>query len=117
MTYSELEGLDKTESLLDGAADGKVVDGDLAEDTLGVDDEEATERNTLLLNENAVVTGNLLALVSEERKLEVGTETALLAGLGGPGKVGVVRVSRGTYVSMTTCQFRQTAGRLRDAYR
>ena len=28
-TYSELEGLDETDGLLDGAADGEVVDGDL----------------------------------------------------------------------------------------
>ena len=28
-TYSELEGLHETDGLLDGAADGEVVDGDL----------------------------------------------------------------------------------------
>ena len=95
-THGELEGLHETESLLDGAADGQVVDRDLPEDTLGIDDEEATESDTVLLNQDTVVTRNLHALVGEEGELEVGTETALLAGLGRPGKVSVVRVGGGT---------------------
>ena len=39
-----LEGLDKTQGLVDGAADGEVVDGDLAKDALRVDDEQAAAR-------------------------------------------------------------------------
>ena len=35
-----LEGLDEAEDLIDRAADGRVVDGDVAEDTLVVNDEE-----------------------------------------------------------------------------
>ena len=66
------------------------------EDALGVDDEEATESDTVLLNQDTVVTRNLHALVGEEGELEVGTETALLAGLGRPGKVSVVRVGGST---------------------
>lgn len=50
MLVGELESLNKTDSLLDIAADGQVVDGDLAEDTLGVDDEETAESDTLLLD-------------------------------------------------------------------
>ena len=95
-THGELEGLHETESLLDGAADGKVVDGDLPENTLGIDDEETPESDAVLLNENTVVARDLHALVGEEGELEVGTETTLLAGLGRPGKVSVVRVGGST---------------------
>jgi hypothetical protein len=45
----ELEGLDETDGLVDGAADGEVVDGDLAESLLRVDEEETTESNTSVL--------------------------------------------------------------------
>ena len=95
-THGELEGLHETESLLDGAADGQVVDGNLPEDTLGIDVEEATESDTVLLDQDTVVARDLHALVGEEGELEVGTETALLAGLGRPSKVSVVRVGGGT---------------------
>ena len=46
-TYDELERLDEADGLVDGAADGKVVDGDLAENALRVNDEEAAERDAL----------------------------------------------------------------------
>jgi hypothetical protein len=39
MLVGELEGLDEADGLLDRAADGQVVDGDLAEGALRVDDE------------------------------------------------------------------------------
>ena len=95
-TYDKLERLDKTDGLINGAAYGEIIDRDLAKDTLGIDNEEATESDTILLNEDTVVARDLHALVGEEGELEVGTETALLAGLGRPGKVSVVGVGRGT---------------------
>ena len=39
----ELEGLDEPQRLVDAAADGEVVDGDLSQDAGGRDDEEAAE--------------------------------------------------------------------------
>lgn len=88
----ELEGVDETDGLLDVAADGEIVDGDLAEDALRVDNEETTERNAFLLDEDAVAAGDGVGRVGDERKLQVGAEAALLARLLLPGKVGEVRV-------------------------
>ena len=90
--YGELEGLHETESLLDGAADGPVVDRDLPEDTLGIDDEEATERDTRILDQHAVVARNLHAAVGDEGDLEVGAKAAGLALELRPCKVRVLRV-------------------------
>ena len=95
-THGELEGLHETESLLDGAADGQVVHGDLTQDTLGVDNEKTTESNTLLLDQHAIAARDLLRLVSHKGQLEVRAETTLLAGLVGPGQVREVRVGRDT---------------------
>jgi hypothetical protein len=92
----ELEGLDKTDGLLDVTADGKVVDGDLAEDTLGVDDEETAKSDTLVLNQDTVVARDLGGLVGDEGELQVGTETTLLARLLNPGKMGEVGVGGDT---------------------
>ncbi len=48
----ELEGLHEPQGLVDVASDGEVVDGDLAQRLLAVDDEQAAERQALvLLNE------------------------------------------------------------------
>lgn len=62
------------------------------QDSLGVDDEEPTEGDALLLEEDTVVAGNLHISVGDEGKGEVRAKATLLAGLGGPGKVRVLRV-------------------------
>jgi hypothetical protein len=85
MLVGELEGLDEADGLLDRAADGQVVDGDLAEGALRVDDEEAAKGDALVLEKDAVVAGDLVRLVGEERELEVRAEAALFAGQVGPG--------------------------------
>ena len=90
VTYGELEGLDETDGLIDGTTDGEIVDSNLAENTLGVNDEETTESNTLVLNEDTVVTGDGHVPISNERKLKVRAETTLVAGLRGPGEVRVL---------------------------
>lgn len=116
MTYSELERLDKADSLVNRAANREVVDSNLPgneynlsdqdcrrgaglgpngpEGTLGVDEEKTTEGDALFLDEDAVVTRDRHVLVSNQRKLEVGAESALLPGLRGPSKMGVVGVGR-----------------------
>ncbi len=68
------------------------MEKDGPESTLGVDDEEATERNAVLLDEDIVVAGDGHGLVGDEGQLEVRAKATLLAGLGRPRKVGEVRV-------------------------
>ena len=81
----ELEGVDEAEGLVNGAADGEVVDCDLAHDAVGVDDEEATEGDAFFFDEDAVVFGELVVLVGEERDVDV-AEAAVAAGGVGPGE-------------------------------
>lgn len=64
------------------------------QNTLRINDEKATESNALILEEDTIVTGDGHVPVGDERKVEVGAETTLLAGLGGPGEVGVLGVGR-----------------------
>lgn len=88
----ELEGLDEAQGLVDVAADGQVVDGDLTQGALGVDDEETAQGDSLLLDQNAVVAGNLEVLVGHQRQLQVLAQAALLAGPLAPRQVGEVAV-------------------------
>lgn len=90
----ELEGLDDTDGLLDGAADGEVVDVHGTEGTLGVDEEGATESDALLLEENTVGLRDRVVAVREEAEVEVGAKAALLAGGLRPGEVGELGVGR-----------------------
>lgn len=87
---SELESLDETDGFLDVATDGKIVDGDLSEDTLGVDDEEASESDTLILNQDTIAARDLHGSIGDKRKLQVGAEATLLSGLLNPSKMGKV---------------------------
>ena len=93
----ELERLEQTERLVDGAPHREVVDRDLAEGAFGVDEEEPAEGDAFVLDEHAVVARDALVAVGDEGELEVGSETALRAGLGGPGEVRVGRVGRDTW--------------------
>lgn len=94
MLVGELERLDDTDRLLDGAADGEVVDVHGAKGALGVDEEGATEGDALLGEEDTVGLGDGVVAVSEETELQVGAEAALLAGSLRPGEVGELGVSR-----------------------
>lgn len=92
----ELEGLDQTQRLVDVAAHGQVIDRDLAQGALGVDDEEAAQRDALLLNQHAVVARDLEVLVRNQRQLQVLAQATLLAGALPPGQVCKVAVGRDT---------------------
>lgn len=87
----ELEGVNETEGLVDGTANGEVVDGDLGELVMnhisdwnadlaellgGVNDEETTEGNTILLDKDAIVLSNLVGLVAQQGPVD-GTETTV----------------------------------------
>lgn len=66
--------------------------GAIPQDTLGVDDEETAEGDTLFLDQDAVISGDLHITVCKERQLEIGTETTLFTRLVSPRKMGVLRV-------------------------
>lgn len=55
-----------------------------------INDEEAAQGDAFLLKENAVVSGNLVASIRQERELEVGSETAFGLGQVGPREMGVL---------------------------
>lgn len=95
---SVLVALDETEDLVDVSADGEVVHGELAEDTLAVDDVSGTECDTLIggvLKEAAVVTRDALGEVGDHGHVH-GAETTLLSGLHGVLSVGEVGVDGAT---------------------
>lgn len=96
MLVGELEGLDQTQGLVDVAADGQVVDGDLAEGALGVDDEETAQGDAFLLDQDAVVARDLEVLVGNQGELQVLAQTALLARTLAPGQVCEVAVGGDT---------------------
>ena len=68
-----------------------------AQGSFGVNDKRAAQGNALvvaLLDQDAVVFGDLLGDVRKDRDLHR-AETAILAGLLGPGQVGELGVHRG----------------------
>ena len=93
MLVSKLESLNETQSFVDRAADGQVVDGDLAQLLFAVDDEEAAEGEALVLLVDAVRFGNGARLVGEQWNVQR-SESALLAGRVDPGQVAEVAVRR-----------------------
>ena len=67
--------------------------GSSPENPLRVDDEEPPERDACLLDEDPVVSGDVLVEVGDEGVAQP-AQPALLAGLVDPGQVGEVRVGR-----------------------
>jgi hypothetical protein len=90
----ELEGIDETEGLVDAAADGQVVDGDLPQDAVRVDEEQAAQGNALLLDQDAVVLADGVVLVRQQRDVDL-AQAALLLRRVGPCEQRVLRVGRG----------------------
>ena len=112
-----LEGLEEAESFVDVAANGEVVDGDLTDVLSGVDDEDGAESNTgirAVLDEDAVVGGDLLVEVGDQGNLHF-TEATLLAGLLNPGEVGELRVNGpGEDLAVELFEFGEAVGVLGD---
>ncbi len=77
MLVGELEGLDQTKGLLDASTNGEIVDGDLPENSLRIDDEQAAEGDAGFLEEHAVRAGDVLAQVRKEGILEAAESTGL----------------------------------------
>eukprot|EP01085_Mycamoeba_gemmipara_P004552 Mycagemm_TRINITY_DN2177_c0_g1::TRINITY_DN2177_c0_g1_i1::g.4552::m.4552 type:complete len:145 gc:universal TRINITY_DN2177_c0_g1_i1:595-161(-) len=85
----KLESLHETQGLVHGATYGQVVHGDLAQNALGGDDEQATESDTGIVsirNHHAVVMSGLLGDVSEERDVHLAEATLVTRSLH-PGEV------------------------------
>ena len=90
-----MEGLDESESFINTAADRKVIDGHLSDNTFWINDEQTTKSNAGLLNEDSVVSGDVLVKVWHQGIVEA-TETSLFARLIDPGQVREVTVSGDT---------------------
>ena len=89
-----LEGLHEAEHLVDVAANGQVVDRELAEDALAIDDVGGTEGDTLIVRvveKASVVAGDALGKIRDHGEVH-GTETALVSGLHRVLAVGELRV-------------------------
>jgi hypothetical protein len=105
----ELESLDDSKRFLDGSTNGEIVNVGCPEDTLGVNEEGSSERDTLLLKVNTVslrdgvrsvgvlnVSGSLefaSNTCTDHSQLEIRTETTLLPVHLGPSEVGELAVS------------------------
>jgi len=87
-----LESLNDAKNLLRVTASRGVVEGGVAEVALVINDVSSTSREALVLEEAAVVLGDLLAGVSEDRHIEL-AETTLLARLLHPISVRLSRVA------------------------
>lgn len=92
----ELERVDQAERLVDRASNGEIVDGDLAEHAVGVDEEEAAQRDAFFLDENAVVFADGVVLVREQGDVDLAQAAVFLCGVG-PGQQGVFRVGGGEH--------------------
>ena len=66
----------------------------IPDNALGIDEEQATERNTLFLDENIVITRDLHVSVGNQRKFQVRPEATLLPRLLSPSKVRVLGIRR-----------------------
>ena len=87
----ELERIDETQGLVDTAANRQVVDGDLPQDTIRINEEQAAQGNALLLDQHAVVLADGVVLVAEQRDVDA-AEAAVLLRCVGPRQQRVLRV-------------------------
>lgn len=87
----ELEGFDQAQNLVDGSAHGQIINGVLAQDAIGVNDEGAAQRDALLVQQHIVVGRDLLGQIGEERVLQL-AHSAVLAVDIAPGEMAEVGV-------------------------
>ena len=86
-----LECLENAERLVNVTANGEVVDRGVHDHTLGIDDEQAAQRNTFLVVQHVVGASDLFLEISDQRVVDV-AETTLVAGCLNPGEVAELAV-------------------------
>ena len=96
MFVSELECLEKTESLIHISSNRQIINCDLSQLASRINDKETTECETLILLENTISSTDGHVLVSQEWYLHVSQTTLLPASLA-PGQVREVAVSGAGY--------------------
>lgn len=87
-----LEGLNQTERLVDTTAHRQIVDGDLPQNALVVNDEEATQGDPLVLEQHTVVARDALGQVGDDRNVHR-AKTARLARRVDPRKMAKLAVN------------------------
>lgn len=91
-TYDKLESLDQPQYLIDRPSHWQVVDRNLSQNTLGVNNEQPSQCDTSAFDEDAIVFGDGVCWVCDQREFEVGSQATLVTGLVRPGEVGVLGV-------------------------
>ena len=74
-------------------ANREIVDSDLSNDLVRIDDEKASESDSLILKKNAIVARDRFGQVRDKRDVHF-SETTFFSWSLGPGKMGEVRVYR-----------------------
>jgi len=95
MLLDELQSVEDTQGFVGAAAERQVVDQEMADDALGVDEEQSTERDAGIFEQHAVIAADLLGQVGHERVLESAQAAVDARGLD-PGEVGEVAIDRDT---------------------
>ena len=88
----EGERLQQADGLVDRPSNGQVIDGDLPDLAVTVDDEEATEGDSVVLLEHAVGPGDGQVLVSDQGDVDRSQPAGGLLGLD-VGQMGIDRVA------------------------
>jgi len=91
MLVSVLECLDKAQSFIHGSSHWQVVHGDLPEGALVIDDEQASQGVTVLLQIDSIVLGDGVGEVRQERNIQL-AQSSLCSWGGHPGQVCEVGV-------------------------
>jgi len=94
--FHELEGLDESKVLIDVSSDREIIDGNVSDDSMRIDEESTSVSSTLsitVLNEDTVVSANLLGHISQQRNGHV-TKSTLFSGLLAPFSMDKLRISR-----------------------
>ena len=71
MLVRVLEGLNQAKSFVHTAAHRNVVHGDLTKDAFVIDEKETSEGDAVILEVDAVVLGDLMGEVGEQRDVEL----------------------------------------------
>ena len=96
MLVSVLECLDQTQSFIHGSSHWQVVHGDLPEGALVIDDEQASQGVTVLLQIDSIVLGDGVGEVRQERNIQL-AQSSLCSWGGHPGQMCEVGVDGTRY--------------------
>eukprot|EP00997_Jenningsia_sp_PLL12_P007470 NODE_4108_length_696_cov_106.027821_g3481_i0.p2 GENE.NODE_4108_length_696_cov_106.027821_g3481_i0~~NODE_4108_length_696_cov_106.027821_g3481_i0.p2 ORF type:complete len:121 (+),score=10.64 NODE_4108_length_696_cov_106.027821_g3481_i0:119-481(+) len=96
MFLGEVKGFNKSEVLIHISTDIGIVNGEMSKDTLIINQESSSKRETSFFHKNTIVSGNIMGEITEKVESKFSSESTNFSWRLDPSSMREMRINRNT---------------------